>query len=284
VAAAAAAALLVGAGVLVQRTSNDRVRTRPPAGPASTTTTTRPPLPAGLIGLPAEGAAPSTPETGQLLATLPIPIWVYEDGRVISARWTTYDDWTGYLEQRLTPEGVELVRAEILALGPLEECRTGAGNYGYADGSRIVGESPGNRNLCGNLSQYQRLSELQYGAPSWLPASAWADPVPKPYVPSTYQFQISPAADVPAMLEDLPSEAAELLTRSTECGFLANGSSWVCFEVSTEEARQVAATLGISQPPYGYPWAITWEGQFGFYHVVLLPYLPHHAPVWCCGG
>jgi hypothetical protein len=188
---------------------------------------------------------------------------------------------------------VELVRAEILALEPVENCRIGFGNYGYGDGGRIVCTSPGTSSLYAQDHQYLRLSELQYGArefktdtaggptfelgdTAWLPASAWADPEPKPYVPSAYEFAIGPANDVPAMLEYLPSEAAELLTRSTECA--DGGQSSACFEVRTEEARQILETLGIA------PLRNAQVGQFGRYRVTLVPYLPHGRAVWCCGG
>jgi hypothetical protein len=295
--AATAAAVIVAASVFVFTVSGDDLVVTPTQGPVSTTVPSLPlsALPDGLNGLPPIGAAPSTPKTGDLLASLPIPIWVYEDGRVLSARWTTYDDWTGILEQRLTPEGVELVRAEILALEPLRsplgdlvDCRAGLGNYGYEDGGRLVCERPGDAtSLYPDSPQYQRLSELQFGAPSWLPANAWADPEPKPYVPSTYQIRIHSTANAPtdasAMLAALPPDAGELLTVPTQCpvlGVMASPNT-MCFKVSTEEARQVGTAVGITGP-HGYEQAV--RTQRGSYSIEFLPYLPHDAPVWCCGG
>jgi hypothetical protein len=304
VAAAAAVALIVATIVLVRTESDDGVLT--PAGPgpsapapAPSTPSTRPPLPDGLTLLPPEGATPSAPETGQLLAPLPIPIWVYEDGRVISARYPTHDHWTGFLEQRLTPEGVELVRAEILALEPLSfvgtdgrvyACRGGTGNYTYEDGSRDVCESPGDgpnvgsvdpTNMYADHPQYQRLSELQYGAPSWLPASAWADPEPKPYAPTTYQVQIS--GDMAAMRTALPPEIAALLTRPEQCPFPSFGSNTLCFRVTTEEARVIAAPVRPLEPNK-YDEISVDGGIFAGYSFAFPPYLPHGSPVWCCGG
>ena len=280
----------------LQRTEGHDVRTVPPAVRAPVR---RPSAPFSAIpprrvkGLPPAAATPSTPATGQLLSTLPIPIWVYEDGRVISARWTTHNDWTGFLKQRLTPEGVELVRAEILALEPVENCRYGLGNYGYGDGSRTVCESPGARSMYSDDPQYLRLSELQYGAPSWLPASAWLDPEPKPYVPSTYQIQIStmwdgdqppPPIDPSALLAALPPEAAELLTVPTQCpvgpGYDPNPNTMLCFKVRTEEARQVGTVVGITEPSVNEQGdSGTPMGGFGSYFIGFLPYLPHEAPV-----
>lgn len=97
--------------------------------------TLRPSLFRGLIGLPPEGAEPSAPETGELVESYASagsgPPYrgaarLYADGRLI---WNRYFSGpagpnsltTGYLEQRLTPEGVDLVKREtsIDRKGPL---------------------------------------------------------------------------------------------------------------------------------------------------------------------
>jgi hypothetical protein len=97
----------------------------------------------GFIGLPPEGATPSAPQSGDLVvhwegftATLPpqrgrqdiVRAWVYADGRIIWDRRPHHrgparaipegaNEFTsGYLEQRLTPEGVELVRSAVAEL------------------------------------------------------------------------------------------------------------------------------------------------------------------------
>jgi hypothetical protein len=297
VAAAAAVALIVGASLLVVggRGDDTDVIDRPPQT-VPTTPTTRLPLPDGLEGLPPAGASPSTPATGQLIARLAVPVWVYEDGRVISARWTSYEDWTGFLEQRLSPSGVELVRAELLANGPIGECGGTMGFYAYKDGARFVCEQPGastyllnggsDTHVRNERSSYPRLWELPYGAASWLPPSAWADAEPKPFVPSKYQLQIgvvddvgraAPAIDVPAMLEYLPSDVAGLLTAATPCTL-----GPACFELTTEDARRIAAALAIAGPTNGIDGELT--GRFGTYGLSFVPYLPHGSPVWCCGG
>jgi hypothetical protein len=66
--------------------------------------------------LPPEGTPPSTPADGELVeadgSTPPGPWWsvnVYADGRVIWLRSVTAEH--GWLERRLTPEGLELVRS-----------------------------------------------------------------------------------------------------------------------------------------------------------------------------
>jgi hypothetical protein len=106
----------------------------------------------GFIGLPPVGATPSAPESGELVvqwfAFAPplspqqdgkdmadmVRAWVYADGRIIwdrrphdPGRGTGIPEGaselnSGYLEQRLAPEGVELVRAAAAEL--LERSRT----------------------------------------------------------------------------------------------------------------------------------------------------------------
>lgn len=75
----------------------------------------------GLIGLPTAGSSPSAPEVGRLVDCWPVNggglpyvgmVRLYADGRLI---WNHYfgdgnSRSTGHIEQRLTPEGVELLR------------------------------------------------------------------------------------------------------------------------------------------------------------------------------
>jgi hypothetical protein len=80
----------------------------------------------GFIGLPPVGATPSTPENGELVVYWEefrrphdfARVWVYADGRIIWDREGPVPEGaneftSGYLEQRLTPEGVELVRSAL---------------------------------------------------------------------------------------------------------------------------------------------------------------------------
>jgi len=283
------------------------------AGLSSLTSSTSPPhgaaqhIPAQPAPPPLAAGPPSTPATGQLVAALSIPLWVYEDGRVISARWTTGDHWTGFLEQRLTPEGVELVRAEILALEPVSACRGAVGNVWYGDGARDVCETPGMYGIDIDHPEYQPLSELQSGAASWLPARAWADPEPKPYVPSGYLIGISrgfgpmaPPIDTAAMFAAFPTEVAGLLTSPEPCPefgepprpgdtrlehpeFYASPASRVCFlQVTTDVARRVAAAFGFTEADVR---SNGLNPMFAAgYRIAFTPYLPHGNPVACCAG
>ena len=124
-------------GVATDATEGPVTTPRPPADELGDTegAATR----VGFIGLPPEGATPNTPEhgelvvwirschhapTGELDAIDRLPtlaeLYVLADGWLI---WQKYDDLpeganslsTGLLEQRLTPEGVELMRSEVNA-------------------------------------------------------------------------------------------------------------------------------------------------------------------------
>ncbi|HSF60644.1 MAG TPA: hypothetical protein VLA69_03040 [Gaiellaceae bacterium] len=90
----------------------------------------------GFIGLPPQGATPSAPESGELVlqwegrsATLDgapvVRAWVYADGRIIWSQTASRSGpipeganelTSGYLEQSLTPDGVELLQSEVVGL------------------------------------------------------------------------------------------------------------------------------------------------------------------------
>jgi hypothetical protein len=93
-------------------------------------------LPTHFAGFPAEGVKASTPTNGRLLIGLRQAnntIWnVYSDGRVIWQKWTSSGDATavpdgarrldtGYVQQRLTPQGVQLLLSKLLATGLFED-------------------------------------------------------------------------------------------------------------------------------------------------------------------
>ena len=285
VAAAAAAAVIVISVAIATRDDGVDLET-PPVDQPSTTEPTGPPMavPRGLHALPPEGADPSLPVNGELLAELPMPIWVYEDGRVISARWFGLYSWDGFLEQRLTPEGVELVRSEILATHPSQElCRPGGpGGYGFSDGGRMV---------CAHSTSgawaavAPRLYDLPDGGPTWLPPSAWADPVPKPYVPSSYAIRIQGDGKLTrdAVLADLPPAITGVLASAPPCEFElfppSHGDT-LCWKVTTDQARAIVNTDGFTAQ---YLRGILMGPGWGYFFE-MPPYLPHDKAVWCCGG
>lgn len=174
----------------------------------------------GIIGLPPEGATPSTPERGELVLDFGFGhtmgdhgrfnVSVYADGRLIwqrigdYSRTDEYRNSTGWLERRLTPEGVELVRAEVISSGLVDHdlhLQGGQGLYfgriDFRNGDRLVHVTWGDigrpySNVAREMptpeqtSALIRLDARLEDPVSWLPASAWEDPEITPYVPSGY--------------------------------------------------------------------------------------------------
>ena len=181
----------------------------------------------GFIGLAPLGATPSTPESGELeifywvARGAPREVeegrsrnWVYADGRLISDRSAS-----GLIEQRLTPEGLELLRSEILSTGqfshepppppPGPPCPNGV-SPGTVVPPATVGCAPpqplpppgeplqtpfgitiavldvGRLSRVDRASDLYRLEERLTHPASWLPASAWVDREIRAYVPATY--------------------------------------------------------------------------------------------------
>ena len=129
-AAAAVVAILAAVVPAVSRHDSEPVRPAVPTTVSPSTTAAAPSTTApaalaarvGLIGLPPEGATPSAPERGELVDSYFIAIGgyryagvarLYADGRLIWRQHFPDQEWsssTGWVEQRLTPQGVELVR------------------------------------------------------------------------------------------------------------------------------------------------------------------------------
>jgi hypothetical protein len=152
---------------------------------------------------------------------------------------------TGLLEQRLTPEGVELMRSEAsaaLSSGEPQHCTEGyhdvylvyAGDWDDAQGLRDDDE-----HLARAIDPW-----------SWLPATAWDDPEIRAYVPSTYlvtiegpdNWRVEPdqlTAQLPAAADLTPADA-----------FLRQISPFA--PLTTDEARAFAAALddaGLERDP-----------------------------------
>jgi len=234
-----------------------------------------------LPGLPPEGATPSTPENGELVASMWEHIgapgsfgngwlYLYADGRLIWQHQDPAPATGGWLEQRLTPEGVELIRSEIIATGFFDPDQTPPEpNGGFP--REVYGGSIQVRN--GDRLVYvnrvvpelmERLAELW----SWLPEEAWEDTDAKAFVPSRYAVCLnddgtaSPDPDVlsllPAATQDLLSRASQLqmdaLVAVDPAGFaLEEGSTMYCYDMTTEDARILAATLdegGVEMLPH----------------------------------
>ena len=273
-AAAAVVAVIAGGLVLAARDDDESPVVSIP-GPLTEGPVTTPPAPpagevdavegvgtrVGFIGLPPEGATPSTPEGGEVVLAVqschrpsgelsgsdrfpPLgELIVLADGRLI---WQKYEDLpeganplsTGLLEQRLTPEGVELMRSEAdaaLGSGEPQHC----GPQGYHDVYDVyAGEWADAQSLRVDDEHLARVVDPW----SWLPATAWEDPEIRAYVPSTYLVTISPG-DVWQTAQDeftaqLPAAAADLTPADN---FIRQVSPYA--PLTTEEARAFAAAL-----------------------------------------
>lgn len=252
----------------------------------------------GFIGLPPVGATPSTPESGELVVYYfgpaqagpgpKIRVWVYADGRRISLGGEEVPESanalsTGFLEQRLTPAGVELLRREILSI---------RGEFGDEPPPAappppcLTGQSPGDGSCApptpapapdqaielpfytilevagvGRLERVERAGDLDRlmeriaNPASWLPASAWADGATRAYVSSKYSICYG------GWPPDEPMERSRALAmfpeavrdRLSSAGFREGPlfgspgnfrpSHEYCFDATTDKARSLVAVL-----------------------------------------
>jgi hypothetical protein len=224
-------------------------RSQRPAVPGPTQPTGPPhPIGVGLLGLPPEGAPPSTPERGELVLGFGFghtegdagrfSLHVYADGRLIWQRLGdrpggANESSTGLIEQRLTPEGVQLVLAEVLSTGLFDHDRELVGahllHYGGIEvraGDRLIhltwrdagfegGDKPiATTSTPERVRALERLDARLENLASWLAASAWEDPGMRAYVPSRYvvcYMGRGEAMKRSRVLDQLPPPAGVLL-------------------------------------------------------------------------
>jgi hypothetical protein len=223
------------------------------AGSAST-------KPTHFAGFPPEGVKASTPTTGTLLIGLTrwglksgaMTTWnVYADGRVIWQKWTSSGDATvvpvgarrldtGYVQQRLTRQGVQLLLSKILATGLFEQdlmLHVGGHHawvYQVRRGDRMVrvnGQAAPDPSW--NL-QLTEATPAQARAAAWiaklvanparlLPTNAWANRQIRAFVPARYTVAVdrsypdisklpSPAGKVLSQYRFLKRNACQILT------------------------------------------------------------------------
>lgn len=223
-----------------------------------------------LTRLPAEGAHPSEPAVGELVVSFSAEdvgnrdneitsISVYADGRVVwhrascgltSSRCSSLvspqgenEPNTGWLEQRLTVEGVELLRSELLSTGLFEEDATldsshadlvdyltfGVRNRGslvtVGLQPAVIGwpEAPKEA----QVPALEHAQEILLDLNAWLPADAWSDRTIHAFIPSHYTMWFYPR--FPSDPSDLPSPADQLF----------NGTDSTV--LTTDQARDIAA-------------------------------------------
>ena len=209
-----------------------------------------------FIGLPPVEATPSAPESGELVIQYWIDPdgikggfaggqgWVYADGRLITLRNN------GFLEQRLTPEGVELLRSAIVSTGrfdhhqPAPRLASPHSVIQVRIGERLVRAQWG---CPGCPADFPKgLGERIVDAESWLPASAWKDRQIRAYVASRYailHYAYPQALERSRVLSLLPAAAEDLLRDKDAVSEYWIPSPHYVSYLTTEEARALAQAL-----------------------------------------
>jgi hypothetical protein len=240
-----------------------------------------------LVSLPPVGATPSAPESGELVIYYRLDVkqdikpahgrwrWVYADGRLLTAdarpvaqqshsdlpeadnRWSS-----GLLEQRLTPEGVELLRSEIVSTGLFEHDQTADDSSPHYSIHNEIQVRIGDRlirvqgKFTANSNEFpKRLRERLADPASWLPASAWEDRRLRAYVPSRYAVSyggLFQTTERSRILSLLPARAGDLLRDRDAVprrrgydggGFTRTSLTYYVSDVTTEEARALVKAL-----------------------------------------
>jgi hypothetical protein len=236
----------------------------------------------GFVTLPPVEATPSAPESGELVIQYRDIGhagggwgWVYADGRLLTASGAPQavsasrpaasdlpeaaDRWSsGLLEQRLTPEGVELLRSEIVSTGLFEQPHAAASDIHNVIQVRIE-----DRLVRVTANFPERLRERLTNPASWLPASAWADRRIRAYVPSRYEiwYRAQPQTlERSRILSLLPATAEDLLRAKDTVtaqgdigtpGFPPHPVTGYHSVLTTEEARAVTQALDEAGLPGG---------------------------------
>ena len=216
----------------------------------------------GLVGLPPVGATPSTPESGVLEMYYWLhgvrgggKNWVYADGRLIRLGGGSF---AGFREQRLTREGVKLLRSEVVSAGGFGHTQPPPGSDALPDGWPPIQVRKGDRLVPLTwASDLKRLEARLADPKSWLPASAWKQRKFKGYVPS--RFAVCAAAVVklpgpgfkiqqmrPARIVTLLPAAAQKMFRDRD--WHTGGLGGPCVAVTTNEARSLGKALDGAGP------------------------------------
>ena len=227
-----------------------------------------------IVGLPTPGATPSAPEHGQLVLYVEgggsfSAVWVYADGRLIWGDMGNLpagaptEGATGFVEQHLTPAGVEFLRTRVISTGLFEDdlalmrsldypgfltIRVRNGDrlvwltWAVQENYRVPKDAPSATPE--QASALEGISALLADPASW-PASAWEDRDAETYVPSKYQVSLrlfpdqGPGPDLPVGAREwalLPASATEVLRLGTKL-------SPTSYELTTEQTRALAEAL-----------------------------------------
>jgi hypothetical protein len=231
----------------------------------------------GFIGLPPKGAQPSYPQRSELVAhwwaSAPgdwgkSRFWVFADGRLISLREADIPEGanprsTGFLEQRVTPEGVELLR------------------------SAVVGSDP---------------PRVTWDVTAELPKRAWADRTIRAYVPWRYAV-CSDEGDAGALGHHpqtrglgrlwslLPARAKDVLHGNQMDAARSDVANVYCWDLTTKEARALAVALEdgkFERSQQAHDFSLTYESkrsdpaepELALVYISFEPILPNGE--WTC--
>ena len=236
----------------------------------------------GIVGLPQVGATPSTPERGVLEMYYWLhgflggpKNWVYADGRLIrlGASRANGRPRRGFIEQRLTRQGVKLLRSEIVSAGGFGHAQPPPGSDSLPGGWPPIQVRKGDRLVPLTwASDLNRLKARLADPESWLPASAWKQRKFRAYVPSRFEVragavvvsdldkprqgrivQMGPArfvALLPAAAQNVLRGRDWNMVRGRDLGgtFARRGVYGGYFAVTTNEARSLAKALDGAGP------------------------------------
>jgi hypothetical protein len=227
----------------------------------------------GFLGLAPQGSQESLPAVGDLVVSFEYfccpgrSMHVYADGRMVWSEFNIVgpgakgyfplspkgaDDWeTGNLVQRLTPEGVELLRSTVASSGLFDEDHSFVKKgeeltIGIQQGGQMITLHAAKADDPFGATDEQareilRITNLLKNPESWLPKSAWADRTIRAFVPSRYFVRInfySNGGTTPEDPSELPPPADQLM-RSAD----VVTSSSTCEVVSPAEARRIDADV-----------------------------------------
>jgi hypothetical protein len=231
----------------------------------------------GIVGLPPAGATPSTPENGVLEMFYWVTgaravdyarsrSWVYADGRLIrlGASRANGRPRRGFIEQRLTREGVKLLRSEIVSAGGFGHAQPPPGSESiHPPRPPTIQVRRGDRLVPLRWASDLKRLEAQLTDPeSWLPASAWKQRKVRAYVPS--RFAVCAAAVVvsdlgkprqgrtvqmsSARIVALLPAAAQNVLRGRDWSARGFPPGSHCFAATTNEARSLAKAFDGAGP------------------------------------
>jgi hypothetical protein len=260
----------------------------------------------GFIGLPPQGASPSTPPVGKLVLEADgrctaggnyCGVWMYTDGRLIWIRDARVAGFgankrtTGLLEQRLTSTGIKLLRSIFIAT---YECKTPRSRQQPVDCTAVYpGPAP-----------FPRIAHPGWEDVTWgLPPSAWRNSVIRAYVPQKFGFCFVGSyrddrgfwpwreLSLSRLLTILPRAAGTILSGRRA---LPDPGRWAasttCLALTTDEARRLARALNdagvkrLKQPTYVLSYRIDSVGHGGRTEMWFAPLLPNGEWVMTGGG